>query len=102
MSLSGRLMPHAKRRERTMSLRSRRNLITSHGRSKRWLGSRIRRAALRILANRKYRYTKPCANEVGNHSVTDEADVIRAMQPSHINHHNAEADNQRKRPTDAG
>src|SRR5580765_770083 len=40
MSLSGRLMPHAKRRERKIVSRSRRYLISSHGRSKRWLGDR--------------------------------------------------------------
>ena len=37
MSLSGRLTPFNKRRERTMVSRSRRTLLTFHGRSKRWL-----------------------------------------------------------------
>jgi hypothetical protein len=38
-SLSGRLPPSKKRRERTINSRSRRNPVTSHGRSKRWLGA---------------------------------------------------------------
>jgi hypothetical protein len=38
MSLSGRLPHFTKRRERTIAPRSRRKLITYHGRSKRWLG----------------------------------------------------------------
>jgi len=37
MSLGGRLPKFNKRRERTIASRSRRVLIKSHGRSKRWL-----------------------------------------------------------------
>ena len=45
-SLSGRLVPLAKRRERTIVWRLRRNLTKSHGRSKRWLGDTDRNLSI--------------------------------------------------------